>query len=147
MKRFFYVLLIISANLLVAQKKVSKKDSLQIVKALFQQQADWNRGDIDAFMEGYIKSDALVFSGASGPIYGWDATRARYKKAYSNRILMGTLKFDILSMKLLSSKVVQLQGKFYLTRDIEDSSGYFTLTWIKKQSQWLIISDHTSSSK
>jgi hypothetical protein len=98
-------------------------------------------------MEGYIKSDALVFSGASGPIYGWDATRARYKKAYSNRILMGTLKFDILSMKLLSSKVVQLQGKFYLTRDIEDSSGYFTLTWLKKQSQWLIISDHTSSSK
>lgn len=147
MKRFFYVLFIISANLLVAQKKVSKKDSLLIVKTLFQQQADWNRGDIDAFMEGYIKSDALVFSGASGPIYGWDATRARYKKAYSNRILMGTLKFDILSMKLLSSKVVQLQGKFYLTRDIEDSSGYFTLTWLKKQSQWLIISDHTSSSK
>ena len=147
MKRFFYVLFIISANLLVAQKKVSKKDSLLIVKTLFQQQAVWNRGDIDAFMEGYIKSDALVFSGASGPIYGWDATRARYKKAYSNRILMWTLKFDILSMKLLSSKVVQLQGKFYLTRDIEDSSGYFTLTWLKKQSQWLIISDHTSSSK
>jgi hypothetical protein len=147
MKRFFYVLFIISANLLVAQKKVSKKDSLLIVKTLFQQQAVWNRGDIDAFMEGYIKSDALVFSGASGPIYGWDATRARYKKTYSNRILMGTLKFDILSMKLLSSKVVQLQGKFYLTRDIEDSSGYFTLTWLKKQSQWLIISDHTSSSK
>ena len=147
MKRFFYVLFIISANLLVAQKKVSKKDSLLIVKTLFQQQAVWNRGDIDAFMEGYIKSDALVFSGASGPIYGWDATRARYKKAYSNRILMVTLKFDILSMKLLSSKVVQLQGKFYLTRDIEDSSGYFTLTWLKKQSQWLIISDHTSSSK
>ena len=147
MKRFFYVLFIISANLLVAQKKVSKKDSLLIVETLFQQQAVWNRGDIDAFMEGYIKSDALVFSGASGPIYGWDATRARYKKAYSNRILMGTLKFDILSMKLLSSKVVQLQGKFYLTRDIEDSSGYFTLTWLKKQSQWLIISDHTSSSK
>ena len=147
MERFFYVLFIISANLLVAQKKVSKKDSLLIVKTLFQQQAVWNRGDIDAFMEGYIKSDALVFSGASGPIYGWDATRARYKKAYSNRILMGTLKFDILSMKLLSSKVVQLQGKFYLTRDIEDSSGYFTLTWLKKQSQWLIISDHTSSSK
>jgi len=147
MERFFYVLFIISANLLVAQKKVSKKDSLQIVKTLFQQQVDWNRGDIDAFMEGYIKSDALVFSGASGPIYGWDAIRARYKKAYSNRILMGTLKFDILSMKLLSSKVVQLQGKFYLTRDIEDNSGYFTLTWLKKQSQWLIISDHTSSSK
>ena len=147
MIRFFCTLFIISTSYIFAQSKVSKKDSFQIAETLFQQQADWNRGDIDAFMEGYIKTDALVFSGASGPIYGWDATRARYKKSYSNRILMGTLKFDILSMTLLSSKVVQLQGKFYLTRDIEDSSGYFTLTWLKKKSQWLIISDHTSSSK
>ncbi len=147
MLRFLCVFLMIGTSSIFAQTKVSKKDSLQIVQTLFEQEADWNRGDIEAFMEGYIKSDALVFSGASGPIYGWDATRERYKKSYSNRILMGTLKFDILSMILLSPKVVQLQGKFYLTRDIEDSSGYFTLTFLKKQSQWLIISDHTSSSK
>jgi len=31
-------------------------------------------------MEGYLKSDKLVFSGASGPIYGWEATKERYKK-------------------------------------------------------------------
>jgi len=69
-----------------AQKKVSQKDSLDIVKTLFKQQADWNSGDIDAFMEGYFKSDELVFSGSSGPIYGWEATRDRYKKSYSSRL-------------------------------------------------------------
>ena len=31
-------------------------------------------------MEGYLKSQSLVFSGSSGPIYGWEATRNRYKK-------------------------------------------------------------------
>ena len=139
--------LLLTCNLVSAQKIVSKKDSLSIVNILFNQQQNWNNGDIDAFMEGYMKTNKLVFSGASGPIYGWKSTRNRYKKTYSNRILMGKLKFDVLNMSRLSSDVVQLQGKFYLTREVEDSSGYFTLTWLKRNGKWLIISDHTSSSK
>ena len=139
--------LLLTCNLVSAQKIVSKKDSLSIVNILFNQQQSWNNGDIDAFMEGYMKTNKLVFSGASGPIYGWKSTRNRYKKTYSNRILMGKLKFDVLNMSRLSSDVVQLQGKFYLTREVEDSSGYFTLTWLKRNGKWLIISDHTSSSK
>ena len=139
--------LLLTCNLVSAQKIVSKKDSLSIVNILFNQQQNWNNGDIDAFMEGYMKTNKLVFSGASGPIYGWKSTRNRYKKIYSNRILMGKLKFDVLNMSRLSSDVVQLQGKFYLTREVEDSSGYFTLTWLKRNGKWLIISDHTSSSK
>ena len=139
--------LLLTCNLVSAQKIVSKKDSLSIVNILFNQQQNWHNGDIDAFMEGYMKTNKLVFSGASGPIYGWESTRNRYKKTYSNRILMGKLKFDVLNMSRLSSDVVQLQGKFYLTREVEDSSGYFTLTWLKRNGKWLIISDHTSSSK
>jgi len=130
----------------LSQERVSKKDSLAIVRTLFKQQADWNSGDIDAFMEGYIKSDALVFSGSSGPIYGWEATRDRYKKSYSSRLLMGKLQFEVLSMVQLSPKVIQLQGSFNLTREIEDSSGFFTLTWLQKDGAWLVLSDHTSSS-
>ena len=139
--------LLLTCNLVSAQKIVSKKDSLSIVNILFNQQQSWNNGDIDAFMEGYMKTNKLVFSGASGPIYRWKSTRNRYKKTYSNRILMGKLKFDVLNMSRLSSDVVQLQGKFYLTREVEDSSGYFTLTWLKRNGKWLIISDHTSSSR
>ncbi len=147
MKWFLNIFLLITCNLVTSQETVSKKDSLSIVNILFNQQQNWNNGDIDAFMEGYIKTNQLVFSGALGPIYGWEATRDRYKKTYSNRILMGQLKFDVLSMSLLSSDVVQLQGKFYLTREVDDSAGYFTLTWLKREGKWLIISDHTSSSK
>lgn len=134
-------------SFLFSQQFVSKKDSVDIVSILFKQQSDWNRGDIDAFMEGYIKSDQLVFSGASGPIYGWTATRDRYKKTYPSRVIMGVLKFDVLNLISLSSKVIQLQGKFHLTREIENGSGFFTLTWLKVEKKWLIISDHTSSSK
>ena len=131
---------------LTAQKQVIKSDSLAIVSKLFKQQEDWNKGDIDAFMEGYLKSNQLVFSGSSGPIYGWKATKERYEKKYSSRLLMGSLTFDVLNLISLSPSVVQLQGKFYLKREIQDSSGFFTLTWLNIDGNWLIISDHTSSS-
>ena len=119
---------------------------MSVVEILFKQQDDWNKGDIDAFMQGYLNSDKLVFSGASGPVFGWEATRARYKKNYSDRKKMGVLKFDILNMIALSPSVIQLQGRFYLTRTLGDAQGYFTLNWIKKKGRWFIISDHTSAS-
>ena len=147
MKRILRSGIFFFTSFLFSQQFVSKKDSLEIVSVLFKQQSDWNRGDIDAFMEGYIKSNQLVFSGASGPIYGWTVIRERYKKSYSSRVIMGILKFDILNLISLSSKVIQLHGKFHLTREIEDASGFFTLTWLKVEKKWMIISDHTSSSK
>ena len=129
-----------------AQQSVSKNDSISIVTKLLKQQDDWNTGDLDAFMEAYLNTENLVFSGSSGPIYGWKATRDRYKKSYSTRQLMGTLDFEILNIISLSDSVAQLQGSFYLKRKMEDSRGFFTLTWLKIEDQWFIISDHTSAS-
>ena len=128
-----------------AQQSVYKNDSISIVTKLFKQQDDWNIGDLDAFMKGYLKTEHLVFSGSSGPIYGWKATRDRYKKSYSTRQLMGTLDFKILNIISLSDSVAQLQGSFYLKREMEDIRGFFTLTWLKIKDQWFIISDHTSA--
>ena len=145
MKWIFSSVLFFFLIFMYAQQPVSKKDSINITTKLFKQQSDWNAGDIDAFMEGYLKTEHLIFSGASGPIYGWEATRDRYKKSYSSSQLMGMLAFKILDMISLSALVVQLQGLFYLTRDIEDTSGFFTLTWLKVKDQWFIISDHTSA--
>ena len=147
MKIFLYIFSFISINPLVfSQQKLETKDSLAIIDILNKQQKDWNRGDIDEFMKGYLKSEKLVFSGSSGPIYGWKATLDRYKKTYSDKEKMGKLKFEILNVIALSPKVIQLQGKFNLTRSIGDTFGYFTLNWIKVKNKWHIISDHTSGS-
>ena len=147
MKIFSAIFFFISINTKVfSQQKLEAKDSLAIIDILNKQEKDWNRGDIDEFMKGYLKSDKLVFSGSSGPIYGWKATLDRYKKTYSDQETMGKLKFEILNVIALSPKVVQLQGKFNLTRSIGDAFGYFTLNWIKVKNRWYIISDHTSGS-
>ena len=147
MKIILYIFFFISINPVVfSQQKLETKDSLAIIDILNKQEKDWNRGDIDEFMKGYLKSDKLVFSGSSGPIYGWKATLDRYKKTYSDKEKMGKLKFEILNVIALSPKVIQLQGKFNLTRSIGDAFGYFTLNWIKVKNRWYIISDHTSGS-
>ena len=147
MKIFSAIFFFISINTIVfSQQKLEAKDSLAIIDILNKQEKDWNRGDIDEFMKGYLKSDKLVFSGSSGPIYGWKATLDRYKKTYSDKEKMGKLKFKILNVIALSPKVIQLQGKFNLTRSIGDAFGYFTLNWINVKNRWYIISDHTSGS-
>ena len=147
MKSFLSIILLVFFNSSIfSQQKINKKDSIAVIDVLYKQQSDWNSGDIDSFMEGYLKSENLIFSGSNGPIYGWEATRNRYKKNYSDLEKMGKLRFDVLNISSLSSTVIQLQGRYYLTRNIGDTYGYFTLNWIKVKNQWYIISDHTSSS-
>ncbi|SVA51428.1 uncharacterized protein METZ01_LOCUS104282 [marine metagenome] len=140
------LILFIFFGQLYSQNPISIKDSLDIMKVMNFQEKAWNNGDIDSFMNGYIKSEELVFSGSNGPIYGWNATKERYKKSYPDLKTMGKLSFTIKKIKSLSKKTAYLIGEYYLKRTIEDSYGHFTLIWKKVNDKWLIVSDHTSSS-
>ena len=131
----------------ISIKSISLKDSLDIMKVMKFQENAWNSGDINSFMEGYIKSDELVFSGKSGPVYGWNETKNRYLKNYPDTQTMGQLKFTVNKIRSVSSDVAFLIGEYYLTRSTEDSYGYFTLFWKKINNKWLIISDHTTAAK
>ena len=125
-------------------QELSQEDTNALKSVMAMQEAAWNTGDIDAFMEGYWKSDSLLFIGGSGLTYGWQATYDRYKRVYPDRQAMGTLTFTILDIRALGSKHARLIGKFHLKREIGDLEGYFTLLWEKFEGKWLIISDHTS---
>lgn len=117
-----------------------------IIRTLLQKQnEDWNRGDIDAFMQAYWKSDQLQFIGGNGITKGWQQTLDNYKKRYPTRDAMGTLKFGIVSMERLSKKVIFLVGTWDLTRKSDNPGGYFILIWRKIGGQWVITTDHTSS--
>lgn len=122
------------------------KDIETVKSILLAQQADWNRADIDAFMEAYWRSEELQFVGSSGVLYGWDATMARYKRNYPTPEKMGQLTFDILQAHQLSKKVIFLTGKYTLKRKNDRPTGYFTLAWRKIKGRWLIVADHTSAS-
>ncbi len=138
----FIFLIITSAN--SYSQTLKKKDSLKILNVLEQQRIAWNNNDINEFMNGYLKSDKLVFSGSNGPIFGWNFVKVRYLKRYSTKELMGYLSFEINDLFSLSRKVAILLGKFNLQRKNEKLSGYFTLIFKKINGNWYIVSDHTS---
>ena len=132
------------SNLLSAQEV--DKDLQQIEQLLYQQQEDWNKGDIDAFMEVYWKSPELQFGGANGITKGWQNTLDGYRKSYPDKATMGALSFDIKDMSRHSRRVVSLTGSWDLKREIGDIGGHFLLIWRKIKGDWVIVVDHTSSS-
>ena len=147
LKNLFFKILFVSYFNNYAQDLISVNDSLSIMKVMNLQQVAWNNGDIDSFMDGYLKSKELVFSGQSGPIYGWENTRKRYYSSYPNTKVMGKLNFTIKKIKSVSSETAYLIGEYYLKRSGDDSYGHFTLLWKKINNNWLIVSDHTSAVK
>ena len=143
MFRLLILIVLISSNVIYSQN-IKKKDSLKILNVLETQRIAWNNFDIDEFMQGYLKSHKLVFSGSNGPIYGWNFVKDRYLNTYSSNELMGYLDFEINDLFLISKKVALLLGKFNIKRDNENLSGYFTLVFKKIKGNWYIVSDHTS---
>ena len=109
----------------------------------------WNRGDIDAFMQGYARSDAIRFAGGDRFNYGWQATLDSYRKGYPDVAAMGKLDFDLVEVRELSPDVVYVFGKWRLTRANEAADkaphGLFTLIVEKTNGTWAITRDHTSA--
>ena len=141
------LLFFLAVNITYGQSILSESEKNEIISVLKQQEKFWNKGDINGFMKGYVKSDYLVFNGSSGPFYGWDSVKDRYIKTYPSKEKMGTLNFKIHNISLITSSVAQLIGQFFLSYPKSEVSGYFTLVLVKSKGEWLILSDHTSRSE
>ena len=56
--------------LLIANSCFSQSVEEQEIRSILNRQTeDWNKGDVSAFMQGYWKSDSLMFIGKSGVTY------------------------------------------------------------------------------
>lgn len=119
-------------------------DRVLILKVLEDQRQAWNRGDLVEYMQGYSKSDSLLFVGKSGPKYGWETTLANYKKGYPDKKAMGLLSFDIKEVRMISADHAFVLGAWHLKRENDDPKGYFTLIMKKIRGEWKVIADHSS---
>lgn len=134
--------LMAAISLLFTQKKGTDRQA--ILEVMNNQQAAWNKADINSFMEGYWKSDSLKFIGRNGITYGWSTTLENYRKGYPSPEAMGQLTFTIISLELLSPTSAYLIGKWELKRANDAPGGHFTLLWKKINGKWVIVADHTS---
>lgn len=115
------------------------------IRALLEtQQAAWNRGDVEAFMRGYWKSERTEFVGADGIERGWQAVLERYHRKYPDRRAMGQLTFSDLEITMLGRDAAYVLGRWQLEREKDRPGGVFTLIARKFPEGWRIIHDHTS---
>ena len=124
--------------------QAQSKDEKDVRQLLTEQDAAWNRGDIEGFMKGYWLSDSLMFIGKRGITYGWQKTMENYKNRYPDTAAMGKLNFEYIEMKQLSENYFFVVGKWYLTRTIGNLNGAFTLLLRKINNTWVIVKDHSS---
>jgi len=121
------------------------QDKDAVVKVLDDQRIAWNNGDIEGFMQGYWKSDSLMFIGKTAPVYGWQKTLDRYKKTYRGKAGMGQLTFAIIQVKVLDGNNAFVLGGWALKLENgKTPGGYFTLWFRKIDGEWKIVCDHTS---
>ena len=137
--RFLIILL-----LLVVFQASAQYEEQEIRETLSDQEACWNEGDLECFMEGYWKSDQLVFIGKSGLSYGWENILANYKKNYPTKAEMGTLSFEIEIIEPLSDDFWFVVGKWHLEREEDAPEGYFSVIFRKMGDSWVIVADHSS---
>lgn len=110
------------------------------------QQEDWNRGDIEAFMRGYERSESLIFTGGGKVYRGWDAALRRYRESYPDREAMGRLEFSDVEITMVGDSAAVVLGRWIVHRKGDRPTGVFTLVFRKGTEGWKIIHDHTSKS-
>lgn len=109
------------------------------------QQEAWNRGDLEAFMNGYARSDQTTFVSGDEVTRGWQTVLDRYKARYSDREKMGQLSFSDLEITPLGDDAAVVLGRWELKRNKDTPHGRFTLIFRHRPEGWRITQDHTSA--
>ncbi len=117
-----------------------------IRKVIEDQQAAWNRGDLDTFMSSYSNSADLTFFSGAHESRGWQAALDRYKNAYQGAgHEMGKLEFSNLRIEMLAPDAAFVRGEFHLKMsDGKTPHGLFTLIFRKFPDGWKIVHDHSA---
>jgi ketosteroid isomerase-like protein len=120
--------------------------SSAIRKVIEQQQAAWNRQDLEGFMAGYWSSPELTFFSGAQEAKGWQAALDRYKKSYQGAgHEMGKLEFANLRVEILGPEAAFVRGEFHLAMsDGKTPHGLFTLVFRKFPEGWKIVHDHSA---
>jgi ketosteroid isomerase-like protein len=147
MKKLLSLLLLISMIGSAATVFATPEANDEIRAVLNAQVAAWNRGDIDGFMDGYVRSDKLEFVSGGKVTRGWQTVRDRYYRKYDDAAKMGRLTFSDIKYDSLNAKHVIVLGRWSLRRKNDNPHGTFELIFRLTPAGWRIVHDHTETAE
>jgi len=109
---------------------------------------NWNRGDLDAFVDDYLPSDTTTYVGRR-LLRGRSAIRASYAPRFAPNAVRDSLSFEILDLDPLAPDVANLIGRYTLKRRVDGrdsvtATGPTSLVMRRVQGRWRIVHDHSS---
>lgn len=133
---FFFVI--------IGVKSSFAQDNRDILSVLETQTVAWNRGDIEGYMEFYWRSDSTLVVNEKGATYGWKKNLDGFKKKFPDKVIMGRLTLNILTINFIDNKNVFVLCAWERKRNDGTLSGYKTLWMRDIAGVWKIVNDHTS---
>lgn len=128
-----------------APRRFGPADRAAITTVLDAQVGAWNRGDLAAYMEGYAKTDALVFTSGGKVRRGWQKAFDHYRARYGrDPAAMGKLVFQIDTIDAVGADGAVVLGTWILTDSPSDGRGIFSVVLERRPEGWRIVHDHTS---
>jgi uncharacterized protein (TIGR02246 family) len=116
----------------------------EVKGVLNKQVAAWNRGDTDAFLEGYASDTVFV---GEKMTRGLEDLKKRYQQHYPTRAAMGKLSFYDLEVHPMGKDYAYVIGRWQLERDQDGGgnvSGVYCLVFRNTAIGWKIVLDHTN---
>ncbi len=142
------VLLLVALAFTLAPLRAAETNpeiSRAIEQVIAAQVAAWNAGDHEGFMQGYLKSDDILFLSGNNVTRGWATVLARYQKRYPDKAAMGTLSLGDFEFRTLAPDTVLVVGRWKVeTEKDKAQQGVTTLVFRLTGDGWRIVHDHTS---
>jgi len=113
-----------------------------LISILEKQEADWNSGNLNAFLSAYWHSDTLVTVNVRGVQYGMDGLERYMKRNFPDSSSMGRLDYDVIHISLIGENDALLTGKWLRKNDKKFRGGYFSILLRRIHNRWIIISEH-----
>ncbi len=129
-----------------SQLKTATQQELDVIKVLLAQEAAWNKGDLETFIQGYKNSPDTLFI-TRQVFRGVDGMLEEYRHNYPTKAAMGALAFSELEVHPLDENFAVVIGKYHLDRNKKEggnTNGIFSLVFEKTDKGWKIIIDHTT---
>jgi uncharacterized protein (TIGR02246 family) len=127
------------------EKAVGASDPEKEIYNQLMRMADaWNRHDIDAYLDGFLKSDDLVVFVEGETVRGWDLLSKAYHAGYPNPQEMGTLTIDRVQVQMLAPDLGFVLGSYTVSFPKKKHFGTDTIIMKKVSEGWREVISHTS---